>query len=188
MTRLLFRALNAPGLILLMVVSLGLATSFFAPYPLSYFQLDVILLGVLWCALHRDFTEGGFLVLILGDIAEIHTAAPGGIFLLSYMLVFLSVRASSRYLDFSNRRSLLGLTFVATSVQKCTSLLILYLLGVPSLGIQSVFFAVFPGALVEMAVILWAFKWLEKFDGVTFKNPRAAQGLEHPVELQDRAF
>ncbi len=188
MTRLLFRALNAPGLLLLMLIGIGISTSFFAPYPLNYFQPDVILMGVLWCALNRSFTEGGILVLIMGNIAETHSASPRGVFLLSYMLVFLLVRASSRYFDFSTTRSLLGLTFVSSSVQKCTTLLVISLLGVPAVGFKSAFFAIFPGSLVEMALILWTFRGFEKFDWVTFKNPRASQDLEHSGEFQDRTL
>src|SRR4051812_35076628 len=96
MTRLLLRAFNGPALILLALIGISIQTSFFSFWILPYIRPDVVLLMVIWCALRRDFAEGGILTLIISNISEIHSAAPSGLFMISYMIVYLAVRLSAR--------------------------------------------------------------------------------------------
>src|SRR5262245_36686835 len=97
MTRILLRYLNFPALVLLVILGVAIQTSLFASYPFLYLQPDFVLLAVMWCALHRGFSEGGALTLIFAEIAEAHSAAPQGIFLASYMAIYLLVRFAARF-------------------------------------------------------------------------------------------
>src|SRR3546814_9001214 len=59
-------------------------TTLFKAPVLSYFEPDLILFAVLWCALHRPFTEGGILTLLFGYFSELHSSSPSGAFLITY--------------------------------------------------------------------------------------------------------
>src|SRR4051812_44363716 len=98
MIRILLIALNAPAIVLLVSFAIALQTSLFASYPLYFIQPDAILLVVIWCALRRNFTEGGILTLILANIGEIHSSAPQGLMMICYMMIYLIVRGSSKVL------------------------------------------------------------------------------------------
>ena len=65
MTRLLLRSLNSPALVLLALLGIAIQTSLFSFWPLSYVQPDIVLLLVIWCALRRQFFEGGVITLIV---------------------------------------------------------------------------------------------------------------------------
>jgi hypothetical protein len=42
----------------------------------------------------------------------------------------------------------------------------------------------FPGAVMEGVVGIWVYRWLEKFDWVTYKHARASQLLEDSMQLE----
>ena len=58
---------------------------------ISWLELDMLLLVVVYLSLHRGFIEGALLVALVGRIAELHSGAPVGILIGSYMAVFLAI-------------------------------------------------------------------------------------------------
>jgi hypothetical protein len=184
MTRLLLNTLNAPALILLAAIGVALQTSLFASYPLLYFQPDIVLLIVIWCALRRRFTEGGILTLILANIAEIHSSSPQGLFLICYMLVFLLVRGASRVLVIPNKMSLIILTLCISILWKLSTLMILHLMGISANQWRHTLALLFPGAVVEGASAIWIYQWLESFDCMTYKSKKAQHLLEDELQLE----
>lgn len=58
---------------------------------LAWLELDMLLLVVVYLSLHRPFLEGTLLVLVIGRIAEIHSASPTGLLVASYLAVFLAI-------------------------------------------------------------------------------------------------
>ena len=187
MRRMLLRAMSAPGLLLLAALGVAIQTSVFTGPLLRYFQPDVILTLILWCALKRNFGEGGVLTLCLGEIAEIHSASPQGLFLGLGMLIYLGVRWTSRFILIQNRLHWVLLSLVTLTlfrlgiwggllaldapVRHWFHQLILFL---PALGAQSVF-------------AYFAFPWLERYDWETFKSAESQRLLEDEPPLESEA-
>lgn len=184
MNRLLLRALNAPILILLVAIGIAVQTSIFAWYPLNYLQPDVVLLVVVWVGLRRSFTEGGVITLILANISEIHSAAPQGLFFIVNMVIYLLVRGANVLLVLPNLSSWVGLTLAASLLWKGLYLGVLYLMGEGAHQWRHTLVLLFPGAVTEGALAIWAYRWLEQFDWVTFKSPRAQRLLEDELQLE----
>lgn len=188
MTRLLLRALNAPILILFVAFGIALQSSLFTSWPLSYLQPDVVLLVVIWCALRRGFGEGGLITLVISEIAELHSAAPQGLFMITYMAIFLSVRFASRFVVIPSLFSLAMITLVSSVVWKLFNLIVLSLLGTGTNQLRHTFTFLFLGAAVEGIFSLWIFKVLDRFDWITFKNHRAHQVLEGELQLDSEGL
>ena len=184
MTRVILRMLNSPALVMLVAIAVGIQTSLFASYPFLYLQPDLVLLAVIWCGLKRSFLEGGILTLIFANIAEIHSSAPHGLFLISYMIIYLGVRVAARVLVMPALSSLVILTLCASLVWKLSSLGVLHLMGLSRNQWRHMLVLLFPGAVMAGASSIWIYRWLEKFDWVTYKNERAHQMLEDELQLE----
>jgi cell shape-determining protein MreD len=152
--------------------------------PLLYFQPDVLLLAVLWCGLERDFYEGGALTLVFGYLAEIHSAAPKGYFFVVYMTLYLATRLTHRILVLPGRSALTLMVLLASLLSRIVGALTLEALGVEASPWRNLAYYLLPGALAEALLSLWVFRLLERFDWVTFKNPRARQLLEDEMTLE----
>jgi len=188
MTRLLFQALNAPVLILLTAVGIAIQTSLFAIWPLNYFQPDIVLIVVIWCALRRNFVEGGILTLIAAHLAELHSAVPRGTFGVSYMLVYLLVRGSSRMLVIPDLSSFVIVTLFSSLLMKISTATTLPLLAPDIQVLRNSLFLLFPGAAVAGLLSIWGYQWLEKFDNFTYKNRRSEESLEQDLNLDSEGF
>lgn len=183
MIRLVLRAINSPALILLFTIGVAIQTSLFATYPLMYLQPDVILLAVVWFSLRRGFTEGGVLTLILSNIAEVHSSAPQGLFMIAYMAIYLLVRLLSKLLVISHSSSVILLTLGASVVWKLTTLGVLHLMGLGANQWRHTLVLLLPGAVMVGVTAIWMYRFLEWFDWVTYKNAKARQMLEDELLL-----
>jgi hypothetical protein len=188
MTRLLLRAFNGPALVLLTLIGIALQTSLFSFWILPYFQPDIVILMVVWCALRRDFFEGGVLTLIVSDIAEVHSAAPAGLFMISYMLVYLVVRLGARVFVIPDLSSFLLVTLLATTLEKITNISLLTMLGSPFSQVQHTILFLFPVAIMNAILGHWIYRWVEKFDWITHKNVQADRALEDELQLESQEF
>lgn len=172
MTRILLRFFNFPGLILLTLLGIAVQTSLFSFWPLNYLQPDVVLLVVVWMALKRGFFEGGMLTLIISDFAELHSAAPQGMFMITYMSVFLCMRGLARLIVIPNVNSLVMVTLFVSLFWKLECLGVLHLLGAGGNQWRHTLLYLFPGAVIEGVLSIWVYRGLEKYDGATYKSVR----------------
>lgn len=184
MTRFFLRHLNPLAFTALVAIGIALQTSLFVSYPLLYLQPDVVLLAVLWCALKRSFIEGGILTLLFAEIAELHSGAPSGLFMIAYMGVYLGVRASSRVFVLRGLSSLVVLALAASIAWKLLNLGVLHLMGLARNQWRHTLALLFPGAVMAGATAIWVFRWLARFDWVTYKDERALQALEDELRLE----
>ncbi len=184
MKRILLKALNTPGLILIAILAIAIQTSVFSGSLARYFQPDAILILVIWCALKRPFGEGGVLTLVFGNIAEIHSGAPQGLFLILSMLVFLGVRSASRYFVIQNRLHWVLLSLICLVLHHVGLWFALSLLDapVPRLGYQSLL--LLPALGSQSILAYFAFPWLENYDWSTYKSPKAQRLLEDELHLE----
>lgn len=184
MTRYLLRWINAPAILLLAMFAVALQSSLFTFWLLPYFQPDIVLLAVIWCALRRSFFEGGVLTLLMSEIVELHSAAPQGIFLIVYMTLYLGVRLADRIFVIPDTRSYVVVTLFASVFAKAGTIAVLHLLGVgPGQWMHSLVF-ILPTALANGLLGSWLFQRLDRFDWVTYKTPRAGQILEDELQLE----
>jgi hypothetical protein len=171
--QILLRYLNAPLLLLLTLLGLGIQTSLFSFWPLQYVQPDLVLFIAVWMALRRSFLEGGILTLLTADFAELHSAVPQGVFLMTYLTVFLSVRALSKLIVIPNLSSLIVITVFVSVFWKLETLLILHLLGGGAHQWKQTLLYLFPGAVSEGVLGFWVYRALDRYDTLTFKRRRA---------------
>jgi hypothetical protein len=188
MTRIILKALNSPLLVFFVAMGIAIQTSLFSSWPLNYLQPDIVLLATIWCGLRRNFIEGGMITLIVSDMAEIHSAAPQGLYLITYMAIYLLVRFSAKFFVISSLFSYALITLVSSLVGKLIGLLILYLLGTSFSQWQRTLTFLFLGAGTEAIFSLWIYQWVEKFDWITFKNARAERAIEDELQLDSEGF
>lgn len=183
MTRLILWALNPFFLTVMVVLAVGLQSGLFADYPLNLLQPNVVLLAVIWCALRRGFFEGGLLTLLFSYVAELHSAGPQGIFLILYMSIYLILRLSIAILVIPTQGGLVGLTLAVSTLEKLLLIFLFQTLAIPLGDWKEHFFSGIMGALVNASLGAWVFKGLDRFDWVTYKNPKARQLLENDLYL-----
>jgi hypothetical protein len=80
------------------------------------------------------------------------------------------------------------LTSFSSIAWKLASLLVLYLLGASANQWKHTVTYLFIGAAVEGVFSLWVYRWLERFDWVTYKNARAERAMEEELQLDSEGF
>lgn len=184
MSRIILRFLNFPGLLILTLIAVGLQTSLFTFWPLNYLQPDIVLLVVVWAALKRGFWEGGWITLLVSDFAELHSAAPQGMFMITYMAVFLLVRGLSRLVVIPNLNSLVMVTLFISVFWKLSSLGVLHLLGASGNQWRHTLMYLFPGSIVEGVIGIWVYRALESYDWFTFKSVRRGDAEQSSPDIE----
>ena len=185
MRSLLLRFLNAPFFVLIVAAAIAVQSTLFNSYPLWYFQPDLVLIAVIWCALRRTLTEGGILVLIFASIVQTHSSAPAGFFLCIYMAIYLGIRAFSRFFVISQFASLLIVTISSAVVWKILVLVILAMFGRAGAQLYHFFISVLPFAGMEGLMGYWAYKALDAFDRATRKSERSRQLIEDGLLVEE---
>lgn len=185
MRNLLLRFLNPPLFVLLVALAVAVQSTLFNSYPLWYFQPDLVLIAVIWCAFRRTLTEGGLLTIVFSTIVETHSAAPAGFFICVYMAVFLGIRAFSRYFVISQFASLLGVTISAAVVFKILVLVVLGTLDHAGGQIVHFFMTVLPFAGMEGVMGFWGYKALDLFDRTTTKSENSRQLIEDELLVEE---
>ena len=175
MTRILLRAWNAPGLILLAAILIAIETALFPANVLRFFQPDALVFLVIWCALKRDFTEGGILTLVFADIAEIHSGVPQGLFLIVYMTIYLLIRFFNRVLIIW---SYFPLTLAITIGSKVLIWSVLRMLDVGDVLWKHMILFLFPSLFIQGLLAHWIYRWLAIYDRLTYKDMAAVQAME----------
>jgi cell shape-determining protein MreD len=188
MTRILLQFLNAPLLLLIAGLLVGAQTSLFAPAQLYVFQPDVLLLFLIWVGLKRDFTEGGILTLILGEIAEVHSSGTRGLLLIQSMTVFLIVRACARLLALPRQSSWILLTLGLAIFSKFLLVFLVQVLGLGPAPWRHTFILLFPSSVTTSLLALVGFRWLDRFDFLTFKSEKARQSVEDELQIEGEGY
>jgi hypothetical protein len=177
--RLILRFLNFPILLLLTAIAIAIQTSLFAEWPLRFFQPNIVLLVVVWCALKRTFLEGGIFTLLIGDFAELHSAVPQGVFLLCYMALYLVLRAADKLLVLPTKPPMIKLSMACFAFWHISAMILMSSMAHRPLW-KSMIVHLVPGAVMAAVLGAWVFRALENFDLLTFKNVSA----ENPDEFQ----
>jgi hypothetical protein len=185
MRSILLRFLNAPFFVLIVAAAVAVQSTLFNSYPLWYFQPDLVLIAVIWCALRRTLTEGGLLTLVFAMIVETHSSSPAGFFLCVYMTIFLGIRAFSRFFVISQFASLLIVTIASAVVWKILVLVVLGTMDRAGAQLYHFFITVLPFAGMEGLMGYWAYKLLDSFDRATTKSERSRQLIEDELLVEE---
>lgn len=185
MRNILLRFLNAPFFVLIVAAAVAVQSTLFNAYPLWYFQPDLVLIAVIWCALRRTLTEGGVLVLIFAGVVETHSSAPAGFFFCIYMAIFLGIRAFSRFFVISQFASLLVVTIASAVAFKILVLIVLGTLGFAGAQAYHFLITTLPFAGMEGLMGFWAYKMLDAFDRKTTKSESSRQLIEDELLVEE---
>ena len=184
MSRLLLQFLNAPVIILAALWVVAIESSLFTFQPIRNLQPELVILLVLWFGLKRSFIEGGILTLIVGEIAEANSGAPQGVLILAYVSAFLAIRSLSRVLVFPDFARAGPLAFLLCVSQRIIVSGIMFLLGVQMIQWEQIVFYWIPGAAATSILSIPIYRWLARWDWITFKDERARQALEDELQLE----
>ena len=87
----IYRALNFILVLLLCLIVCAIQSVVLKLSALSWLELDIILVVVVYLSLYRGFLEGATLILLIGRIAEIHSGSLTGLLTACYLAVFLAI-------------------------------------------------------------------------------------------------
>ena len=87
----LYRVINFILVTLLCIVLCAVQSVVLKLSALSWLELDLLLLVVVFLSLHRGFLEGALLIIVIGRVAEIHSGALTGLLTACYLAVFLAI-------------------------------------------------------------------------------------------------
>ena len=188
MKALIYSTLNFPLFLLLGAFCISVQTSLFQMYPLSYLQPDALLVIVIWYANKRSLWEGGVMTLLLAHMAELHSSAPQGLFYVCYMLIFLATFGFRHLTIIPYLSSIVSITFFASILWKLTHILTLLMLGEGLEQWRHTFALLLPGSVMNAVLAVWLFRWFDRIDWVTFKNPKARSLMDGDLLLDELGF
>ena len=129
MIREFYRGLNFFLLLVLTVLICAFQSVILKSSLISWLELDLSLLMVVYIALHRSVFEGAILVLLIGRINEIHSSSPAGLIIIGYMFVYLLILFVRKLLLVGTSMSAIFLAMVGGLTWKLTYLLIAAQMG-----------------------------------------------------------
>ncbi len=181
----LLKFLNTPGMIFITLIFLTIQSTLFTNKALAFFQPDAVLFLVLWVAMKREFAEGGVLTLIFGYCVELQSAAPSGLFLCNYMLIFLTTHFLYKNFHILNRRTMIMVGMTSGVFSRLNILFILYLMNKADNQWFHTLQLIPPTALVHGIIVIPIFQFLNRFDNWTMKNPEAEHRYERDFYLDE---
>ena len=162
-----YRILNFLAVVLLALVFGALQSVFLKAALVSWLQLDILLLLVIYLSLHRRLFEAAALVILISRIAEIHSAAPSGVLLSCYFGVFLAIFVAKEMLLVSTSFSSIILSVTGGIVWKIVFLAVAYHLGfIDNVWKSSLQYA-FPFLLGLGLASRYVFDFMQWLDSVT---------------------
>ncbi len=183
MNRLILKSLNPLLVVILALLGLTLQSTLFNWGILQWLHPDFVLILVIWLALKREFTEGGILTILLASFAEVHSAAPRGVFLFDYMLIFLSIRAFSKMFVVYHIRQWIGVTALCSAVWLIGNAFLVFFLKGQGIGFVSLLASLVQNLLPTAIASYWLYPFMDRFDTLTFKKREREHTLEDDIQI-----
>jgi len=101
------------------------------------------------------------------------------------MLIYVFVKAVDRYLVVPRLSSAVLLSIACSVLFKLANLITLSSLDLASEQWRHTIVFLLPGAVMEGVLGIWVLHGLDRFDWLTFKDPRASQTLEDELRLSE---
>ncbi len=112
----LYRVLNVVLLFLVGLLFCSIQSVLLKAPLVSWLELDLLLLMVVYLSLHRNLVEGCLVVIMLGRIIEVHSGSPSGLLITCYLAVFILIL-------FTREMFLVGNTFSAIILAMASGLI-----------------------------------------------------------------
>jgi hypothetical protein len=93
----LYRLISFVAICFFCLILASFQSVFLRMPALSWLEIDLLLLVVVYVSYHRGFLECALFVAVIGRIAEIHSATPAGILSICYLAVFLTILFSKGF-------------------------------------------------------------------------------------------
>lgn len=156
-------------IILLLGLVLTAVQSVFLKIPLlQWLELDLILLVVIYLSMHRHFFICFLLIVGLGRIAEIHSAAPVGIITIAYLAVFLAILFTKELVLMATSFSSIILAVAAGLVWKLAFIVLAHRYGILENTWKAILEHTLPFALGLGLFSRPVFEMMRKIDSITF--------------------
>ncbi len=181
----LLKLSNFPGILIIALLALTIQSTLFNHPSIAFFQPDFLLFFTLWVAIRREFVEGGILTLLFGYLVEIHSAAPQGFFLCTYMAVYFIARFLYQQFQISSSKVLVLVGISFSIIMRLLILFILYLLNRSENAWHHTLQLLAPTILSHAILIVITFRVLQRFDNWTLKNPDAERHHERNFHLDE---
>jgi rod shape-determining protein MreD len=181
----LLKLSNFPGILVLALFALTIQSTLFNHPSIAFFQPDFLIFFTLWVAIRRSFIEGGILTILFGYLVELHSAAPQGFFICTYMAIYFVARFLYQQFQISNKKvlALVGIGFAV--FMRILILFILYLLNRSENVWHHTLQLIAPTILSHVLLIFLTFRILQRFDNWTLKNPDAERHHERNFHLDE---
>ena len=169
MNRMILRNINFPILIVLTAIAIAIQTSLFELLAASFFPTRCrSTRRHLWSRFIEAWARR-VLTLIVGEAAELHSSSPQGVFLISYMAVYLTVRAADKLFVLPTQLPMVKVTMACAAFWRLSVMLTMVLLSAAHRDvIKEMFVHVVPGAVMAAVFGVWVDRGLEKFYTMTF--------------------
>lgn len=181
----LLKMSNFPGMLVIALFALTIQSTLFNHPSIAFFQPDLLIFFTIWASIRRNFIEGGILTLLFGYLVELHSAAPQGFFLCTYMALYLLARFLYQQFQISSQKVLLLVGIGFSVAMRLLILFILYLLNRSENVWHHTLQLLAPTILSHGILIFVVFKILQRFDNWTLKNPDAERHHERNFHLDE---
>lgn len=129
MVREFYRVLNFVLFVVLALLLSALQSVLLRVSVLSWMELDILLLFVVYFAINRPLWEAALLVLIVSRVAELHSGSPAGMLSFCYMFVCLTLYCTKELFLFGTSFALVLIGILAGLLFKLSYLALAYHLG-----------------------------------------------------------
>jgi hypothetical protein len=156
-------------LVILLCVALSSVQSVLLKLPaLSWLELDLLLLVIVYLSLHRHFFICFLLILCIGRIAEVNSSAPVGILTTAYLAVFLAIILTKEMVLVATSFSTIILAVAAGVVWKLAFILLAHRYGILGNSWRSALEHSIPFALGLGILSRPVFGMMRKLDHMTY--------------------
>lgn len=175
MRRELFHSINIGIIVLCGLLFCTIQTVLLRTDLLSLINLDLILLLTLYIGLKRPILEGTLLVLVISHFAEIHSGAPAGLLMSSYLFCYAATVLTREFFLMESGFSIILLGVSGGLLWKFVFLVLCYFMEIlPNLWKPSLLYL--PPYLVALGLFTRpVFSLIHKIDQLT--------GVEEPSEM-----
>lgn len=164
MIREVYYLLNIFLILLFAVFACALQSVFLKLNFISWLHLDILLLIVVYLALHRNLIEGGMITVIIARLVEVNSGSPAGLMISCYLIVFLTTLFSREMFLLGTSVSTIILAMLGGLIWKLSLFLITAFLGILPDVWRSLLIFLIPSLIALGIFITPVFSILEKID------------------------
>jgi len=159
------------------VAAVVLSTTFLAGWPTGMLRFDFIIPAVAVVSFYKDKAQALPIIVFYGMIMDTASAAPFGMSILSYVTIYLFVRAIVSKISFQEGLALLFWVAIISVIDKLVCALVLFV-STGSFYVPRIILEIAPAqALIDAAVGLLVVPFITRYWDLTWDRIRQPRGL-----------